>query len=141
MPCVWQQLTKKYWHWSDWRPAALASPEATWGATHYIIEVGVEWGWGVSASGVGGPDQWEMGCRREPADQFLLPSLDDLYRDAESSMPHLKTSLETKPSATVIAKLQPTQYFVFIFPCPCFPETVSLLSQVSARELLFQIVF
>ena len=101
----------------------------------------MESGWGVSASGVGGPDQWEMGYRREPADQVLLPSLDGLYRDAESSMPHLKTSLETKPSATVIAELQPIQYFIFLLPCSCFPVTVSLLSQVSAHELLFQVVF
>lgn len=91
----------------------------------------MERGWGVSASGVGGPDQWEMGCRREPADAFLLPSLDGLYRDAESSMPHLKTSLETKPSATVLAKLQPIQYFVFLLPCSCFPETISPQSSIS----------
>ena len=88
----------------------------------------MEWGWGVSASGVGGPDQWEMGYRREPADQFLLPSLDGLYRDAESSMPHLKTSLETKPSATVMQSCSPFGILSFFFLVPAslrlYPSSV-----------------
>lgn len=83
--------------------------------------------------------RWDAGGSQQISSYF--PALDGLYRGAESSVPHLKTSLETKPSATVLAKLQPIQYFVFLLPCSCFPETVSLLSQVSAHELLFQVVF
>ena len=114
-------------HWSDWTPEALAFPEAAWGgySLHHRGGGGVEF---LLQEWI---DQWEKGYRREPADQFSLPSLDSLYREAEFPMPRLKTSLETKPSATLITKLEPFQVFalsfsLFLLPWDCIPPQSSV---------------
>lgn len=81
-----ETLTSIPTHRSDWTPAALASPEDAWRGYSLHQRRGGSGGISYLKSGL---DQWEMGQRREPADQVSLPSLDGLYRDAELPLPCL----------------------------------------------------